>query len=139
VSSDHVTVVGAVIVTGGRVFAARRAYPADLAGFWEFPGGKVEPGEDPQSALVREIREEFDATIFVVDEVIGDVPWVISEKYTLRLYRAILTNGNLQPGIDHDDVRWLSITELDTMNWLPTDHAALVAVKRVVQLVSDQR
>jgi 8-oxo-dGTP diphosphatase len=128
------TVVGAVIVRDGRVLAARRTRPGDLAGRWEFPGGKVEPGEDVAAALVREVREELAATIEVGDEVVGDVvgragPWQISEKYVLRLFLAAVIDGDLLPGADHDQLRWLAPLELDEVDWLPSDRQALPAVR----------
>jgi 8-oxo-dGTP diphosphatase len=126
-------VVGAVIVSGGRVLAARRTRPPDLAGSWEFPGGKVEPGEDPPAALAREIREELGAGIAVGEEVVGDAgPWRISGRYVLRLYVAIVTDGELRPGLDHDLLRWLAADELDAVAWLPSDALALPAVRAAV-------
>lgn len=126
-------VVGAVIVEAGRVLAARRTCPGDLAGFWEFPGGKTEDGEDPQDALVREIREELSATVAIGQEVRGrDAPWRISEKYVLRLYLASVVHGALRPGADHDLVRWLAPEDLDSVNWLPSDRAALDTVRSVL-------
>lgn len=126
-------VVGAVIVEAGRVLAARRTGPSDLAGCWEFPGGKVEDGEDPRDALIREVREELSATIAIGDEVAADdAPWPISERYVLRLYVASVLQGELRPGADHDAVRWLALDELEPVNWLPTDRAALSAVRSVL-------
>lgn len=130
------TVVGAVIVADGRVLAARRRRPIELAGLWEFPGGKVEPGEDPRVALVREIREELAATIAVDDEVVGPAgPWAISEKYVLRLFLARVTSGHLELGLDHDKVRWLEACDLGTVDWLPADRSALEAVQRAIWTV----
>ena len=92
-------VVGAVIVRAGRVLAARRTRPAELAGYWEFPGGKTEDGEDPRDALVREISEELAASIEVFDEVRGSgAPWPISDTYVLRLYLASVARGEPRPG-----------------------------------------
>lgn len=127
------TVVGAVIVADGRVLAARRTRPVELAGLWEFPGGKVEPGEDPRAALVREVREELGATVSVGDEVVGDAsPWVISERHVLRLFLASVTSGDLQPGPDHDRLSWLEDCDLGSVEWLPTDGCALAAVERAI-------
>lgn len=123
-------VVGAVIVEAGRILAARRIRPDNLANFWEFPGGKVEYGEDPRDALVREIREELSATVAIGQEVSGaGAPWRISQKYILRLYVASVVHGELQPGADHDLLRWLAPDDLDSINWLPSDRAALPAVR----------
>jgi 8-oxo-dGTP diphosphatase len=95
---------------------------------WEFPGGKVERGEDPRIALVREIAEELSATVVVRDEI-GDVPWVISDEYVLRLFTAAVESGALQVGSDHDELRWLALADLDTVEWLPSDRLALDAVR----------
>lgn len=132
-TAGRTTVVGAVIVEGGRVLAARRTRPSELAGFWEFPGGKVEPGEDPKVALAREIREELSAAITVLDEVVSPSgPWLISEKYVLRLFSAAPSVGDPTPGADHDEIRWLGDGELDELNWLPSDRAALETVRQVL-------
>jgi 8-oxo-dGTP diphosphatase len=129
-SDDPRLVVGAVIVDGDRVLAARRTRPAELAGRWEFPGGKVEPGEDPRVALVREIREELGAVIEVGAEVLdGASPWRISERYALRLFIASCVDQDLEPGVDHDLLRWVSIHELNEVDWLESDRLALDAVR----------
>lgn len=126
-------VVGAVIVEAGRVLAARRTRPSDLAGCWEFPGGKVEDGEDPRNALIREVREELSATIAIGDEVAADgAPWPISEKYVLWLYVASLVQGEPRPGADHDAVRWLRLDELESVRWLASDRLALPGVRSVL-------
>jgi 8-oxo-dGTP diphosphatase len=123
-------VVGAVLLQDGRVLAARRTRPAELAGRWEFPGGKTEDGEDLRMALVREIREELSASIEVTDEVAGaGSPWPISETYVLRLYLASVVHGELRAGADHDLLRWLAADALDSVDWLPPDRLALPAVR----------
>jgi 8-oxo-dGTP diphosphatase len=121
-------VVGAVIVADGRVLAARRTRPADLAGYWEFPGGKVEAGEDPRVALVREIAEELGSRIEVLYEI-GVAPWVISEKYVLRLFMSTLSHGEPRPGSDHDELRWLTSAEIESVDWLAADRLALAEVR----------
>jgi 8-oxo-dGTP diphosphatase len=128
------TVVGAVIVDGGRVLAARRAHPDGLAGRWEFPGGKVEGDEAPREALIREIHEELSATIAVTAEVPGDgSPWRISANYELRLYLASVLDGEPRAGTDHDELRWLAADELGTVDWLPSDRRALPAVRSALR------
>ena len=121
------TVVGAVIVDRGRVLAARRTRPASLAGGWEFPGGKVEPGEDPTAALVREIAEELDVVITVGAELPGpDDGWPISPTYVLRLFVAAVDGDRIaRAGADHDQLRWLAPAELESVPWLAADHQAL--------------
>lgn len=119
-------VVAAAIIDGDRVLAARRALPAAVAGQWEFPGGKVEPGESDADALVREIREELGVEI-AVGAVLGESE--IQPGVTLRLRRAELLTGDLEARFDHDDVRWFHDTELDSVPWLASD-GALIAVVR---------
>lgn len=125
------TVVGAVIVSDGRVLAARRSRGAGSAGFWEFPGGKVEPDEEPRSALIREIDEELGTTV-VVGEELADGPWGISESLELRLFLASLTSGDPKPGVDHDELRWLAVDELESVEWLPSDRLALEFVRQAM-------
>ena len=122
--------VGAVIIDRGRVLAARRTRPLSLAGRWEFPGGKVEPGEDPTAALQREIAEELDLSITVGVELPGPGDgWPISPAYVLRLFSCTVSGDRAATaGPDHDQFRWLGPTELDSVTWLPADRQALSAV-----------
>lgn len=130
-------VVGAVIVRDGLVLAARRTRPVDLAGQWEFPGGKVEAGEDLSAALVREIGEELHARISVLDEVVDDdSPWRISDKHVLRLFLATIVLKEPALGADHDEILWLRPDELSGIDWLPSDRLALPAVRRAVNQLS---
>ncbi|HET7532662.1 MAG TPA: NUDIX domain-containing protein [Nocardioidaceae bacterium] len=115
-----VLVMGAAIVRAGRVLAARRTLPTGLAGGWEFPGGKVEPGELPEQALVREIAEELGCRVEVTGHLSKEVP--IRDGYTLRVAVASLVEGEPVPREDeHDAVRWLGPEELDAVTWLEPD------------------
>jgi len=126
-------VVGAVIVRDGRVLAARRTRPAELAGQWEFPGGKVEEGEHLAEALARELKEELNSVISVMHEVRGPgSPWRISDKHVLRLFLATVVTGEPTAGEDHDLLRWLLPARLGEVEWLPSDQLALPAVRRAV-------
>ena len=118
-------VVGAAIVRDGRVLAARRSAPPELAGGWEFPGGKVEPGESEPSALVRECREELGVRV-TVGELLGSAP--LSRGFVLHVYLAALVAGEPRPLQDHDELRWLAADELDSVDWLPAERPALAAV-----------
>ena len=115
------------------VVAARRTRPAELAGKWEFPGGKVEDGETPETALEREVREELDVTIRVGAEVAGPADgWPISEHYVLRLYLATVVDGSLHTSADHDELRRLGRDELGDVDWLPSDLQAIPAISRLL-------
>ena len=98
-------VVGAALVRDGRVLAARRTTPAAAAGRWEFPGGKVEAGESPEAALVREIAEELGVVIAVRRWLAGTAP--IGTAYELSVAVADLVTGEPEP-VEHDQVRWLA-------------------------------
>jgi 8-oxo-dGTP diphosphatase len=120
-------VVGAVILDGsGRVLAARRHSPPDLAGAWEFPGGKVEPGESDDAAVVREVREELGVVVEVLERIDGE--WEIRDGLRLRLFTASIREGSATPGPDHDAVMWVAYDELHRVEWTPADRAALPAV-----------
>ena len=127
-------VVGAVIVDSlaqpRRVLAARRAHSHPFRGRWEFPGGKVEPGETAEDALLREVQEELDVTIMLGDELTptGETWQLISTQLTLRLFWAEIFVGTPTLWQSHDEVRWLDATDLMTVNWLDADRAALPAV-----------
>ena len=115
---QRVGVVGAALVRDGRVLASRRTEPPRLAGLWEFPGGKVEPGEDDAQALRRELHEELQVTVEVGARLGEDLP--IGETGVLRVYLCRLLEG--EPAlVDHDAHRWLAADELDDVPWIPVD------------------
>ena len=118
-------VVGAAIVRDGRVLAARRTFPAAAAGRWEFPGGKVEAGETPEAALVREVAEELGCTIEVTGWLPGEVG--IGERHVLTVALARLVAGEPHPH-EHDQVRWLGADELGDVDWLEPDRPFLPPV-----------
>jgi 8-oxo-dGTP diphosphatase len=120
-------VVGAAIRDGRRVLAAARAYPPELAGLWEFPGGKVEPDETETEALVRECREELGVAITVGDRVGGDLS-TGNGRYLLRVYFAALAEGEPHAK-EHAELRWLAPDELDSVPWLPGNRPAVDALR----------
>jgi 8-oxo-dGTP diphosphatase len=120
-------VVGAAIRDGRRVLAAARAYPPELAGLWEFPGGKVEPDETETEALVRECREELGVAISVGDRVGGDLP-TGNGRYLLRVYFAEVLEGDPHAK-EHAELRWLAPDELDSVPWLPGNRPAVDALR----------
>lgn len=122
-------VVGAAVVRGGAVLAARRTAPPEVAGRWELPGGKVEPGESPQDALVREVAEELGCTVVVTEWLGPDVP--IRAGLSLRVGVARLVDGDPSPR-EHDRVRWLGPEQLDEVDWLEADRPFLDALRRLL-------
>ena len=113
-----VEVVGGAVLRDGRVLASRRTEPPRLAGLWEFPGGKLEPGETDAQALVRELREELQVEVLVGERVGGDL--LIGETAVLRVYLCALVSG--EPAlVDHDAHRWLAADELFDVPWIPVD------------------
>jgi len=119
-------VVAAAVVRHGRLLAARRTTPVGLAGRWELPGGKVEPGELPAEALVREVREELDCEIAVVESLPGAVS--LPGGFELRAYVCDLVSGEPVPG-EHDAVRWLGPEHLHEIPWLPADSGFVNALR----------
>ncbi|MHB8341230.1 MAG: (deoxy)nucleoside triphosphate pyrophosphohydrolase [Mycobacteriales bacterium] len=111
---------------GKQVLAARRAHPPELAGWWEFPGGKVEPGETEVAALARECREELGIEI----EVGGRVGPDLEAGAILRVYLARATRGRLRP-IEHSELRWLTIDRLNDVAWLPADASVVAELRRL--------
>jgi 8-oxo-dGTP diphosphatase len=115
---DVAVVVGAAILHEGRVLAARRTRPAEAAGLWEFPGGKVEPGEDAAAAIVREIREELGCDVVVTGQLAGSQP--VPAGFSLEVVTAALVAGEPVPH-EHDAVRWLAASQLHDVRWLAPD------------------
>lgn len=114
-----VRVVAAVICSEDKIFATARGY-GEFKGQWEFPGGKIEPGETPQEALVREIQEELDVKIEVgdlIDTIEYDYP---SFHLSMDCFWCNVTEGEITLK-EAEDARWLSKDELYSVDWLPAD------------------
>jgi 8-oxo-dGTP diphosphatase len=134
-ASGHRVVVGAAIVRDGLVLAARRSRPQQLAGGWEFPGGKVEAGEAESAAVVRECAEELGVVVRCGARVPGQ--WPITDQHNsselvLRVFLAEIVAGEPRPGRDHDEVRWLQAEQLLDVDWLPADLPAAIALAELL-------
>jgi 8-oxo-dGTP diphosphatase len=108
-----------------RVLAARRVEPRALAGGWEFPGGKVESGEDPVAALHRELDEELQVRVRLGAELPAPDgnAWPLADGLVLRLWFAEVVEGAPTLTAGHDELRWLSAGQLEDVPWLPADLA----------------
>ncbi len=123
----HIEVVAAVIVKNGKVFATQRGY-GDFKDGWEFPGGKMEPGETREAALIREIQEELDTEI-TIDSFLGTVEHDYPQFHiTMHCFLCQVKSGKLELK-EHEDARWLTKETFDSVAWLPADIGILDAVK----------
>lgn len=114
-----IEVVAAIIVRDGKVFATKRGY-GKWQGWWEFPGGKIEAGESPEDALVREIREELDAEIAVGD-LVETVEWDYPDFHlTMHCFQCSLLSESVHLN-EHEAAAWLTPETLDSVRWLPAD------------------
>ena len=112
------------------LLAGRRATPASLAGRWEFPGGKVDPGESPEEALHRELREELGVRVGLGPELVGPDggAWRLSEHYEMRLWLAEVASGIPEPLVEHDELRWLPAGQWLEVPWLDADIRIVTAL-----------
>ncbi|MQA93791.1 MAG: NUDIX domain-containing protein [Streptosporangiales bacterium] len=113
-----IVVVGAAIIRDGRLLAAQRSEPPALKGGWELPGGKVDPGETDEEALIREVREELGVEVRLHARIGGD--WDLPPTAVLRVWTAELITGEPQ-ALEHLALRWLAPAELGDVAWLAAD------------------
>ncbi|QUH05781.1 NUDIX domain-containing protein [Saccharopolyspora erythraea] len=124
-------VVGAAIVRSGLLLAQQRRYPADHAGRWELPGGRVEPGEGERDAVVRECKEELDVEVRPTGRVGTDVP--LSNGMILRIHSAELVDPAAAPkAVEHHDVRWVKAADLPALDWLDADRVLVHSLRELV-------
>lgn len=127
-TEKRIEVVAAIIRKGDEIFATQRGY-GEFKDGWEFPGGKMEPGETPQEALVREIKEELDTDIEVgnlIDTVEYDYP---NFHLTMHCFLCTIKAGDLVLK-EHEAAKWLTKDTLDSVDWLPADKGLIEKLKR---------
>ena len=123
----RIEVVAAIIRKEGKIFATQRGY-GEWKDWWEFPGGKMEPGETPEEALKREIREEL-STEIRVDELLCIVEYDYPKFHlTLHCYLCSLVTKALHLN-EHEAARWLANDELDSVKWLPADREVIEKIE----------
>jgi len=120
------TVVAGALIAGNALLVAQRARPPELAGLWELPGGKVAEGETDEAALARELKEELGVDVDVGSRLGADV--ALSPTMALRAYEVTQTGGTLQPN-DHRALRWITVDELDDLDWVPADRTWLAELR----------
>nr|WP_072749595.1 (deoxy)nucleoside triphosphate pyrophosphohydrolase [Rhodococcus maanshanensis] len=123
-------VAAAAIIAGGRLLLAQRVAPPELAGMWELPGGKIEPGETPAQGLRRELREELGVDTAVGDRIGVDVP--LPKGMVLRAYLVSLRDGT-PTALEHSAVRWVDAAELAAVDLVPNDRAWLAELTAVLR------
>ena len=125
-----IEVVAAIIIKDGKVFATQRGY-GDFKDWWEFPGGKIEPGECPQEALVREIREELDAEI-EVGKLLETVEWDYPNFHlTMHCFICILLSESMHLN-EHEAAAWLTRETIRSVKWLPADEGLLPFIENLL-------
>ena len=124
----QIEVVAAIIHDDeGRIFATQRGY-GDWKDWWEFPGGKMEPGETPEEALLREIWEELETRI-VVERLVKTVEWDYPKFHlTMHCFLCHIESGH-PVLLEHEAARWLKQGKLDDVNWLPADRIVVDELK----------
>ncbi|KXT81501.1 Mutator mutT protein (7,8-dihydro-8-oxoguanine-triphosphatase) [Streptococcus sp. DD11] len=132
-SKKIIQVVATAIEKDGKFFCAQRPEGKSLGGYWEFPGGKLEEGESPERALVREIQEELNSTIEIlsyINEAAYDYDF---GTVIMKTYHARLISGNLEL-LEHQNSTWLAPNELKTLNWAPVDRPAVEILSKKTRL-----
>jgi len=126
-----IEVVAAIIIRNGQVFATQRGY-GEWKGWWEFPGGKMEPGESPQEALRREIREELDAEISV-GQLLETVEWDYPAFHlTMHCFICTLISEDMHLK-EHEAAAWLTKKTLQSVKWLPADEGLIPKIAAILE------
>ena len=127
----QIQVVAVVLKQDDKIYTTQRGY-GEFKGMWEFPGGKIEPGESKEAALIREIKEELDTEIIVgayIDTVEYDYP---TFHLTMDCFWGTVKKGSLTLK-EHMDAKWLSKAELDSVEWLPADISLIEKIKSLMK------
>ena len=125
-----IEVVAAIIIRDGKVFATQRGY-GEWKDWWEFPGGKIEAGECPQEALVREIREELEAEI-QIGELIETIEWDYPDFHlTMHCFVCSLVSESMHLN-EHEDSAWLTRETLHSVKWLPADEGLILKIREII-------
>ena len=125
-----IEVVAAIIIKDGKVFATQHGY-GEWQGWWEFPGGKIEAGECPEDALVREIREELDAEI-EVGQLLETVEWDYpSFHLTMHCFVCSLRSESIHMN-EHEAAAWLTRKTLRSVKWLPADEGLIPLIEKLL-------
>lgn len=130
--------MGAIVERDGAVFAARRNIDRSAGGLWEFPGGKIDPGESPEAALRRELQEELNVEVTVgplVDRSLSDVG---STRIELSCYAAQFVGEDPYSSSDHDAMQWVPLPKLSTLQWAPGDIPLLESLQERLESLHQQ-
>ncbi|MFQ3229040.1 8-oxo-dGTP diphosphatase MutT [Reinekea sp.] len=124
-------VSAAILVSDQKIFAARRAPGRHLAGYWEFPGGKIEESESPEQCLKRELAEEL-----AISATIGPFLMKTKHRYATKIvelhaYWVTDYSGNIQLK-DHDELTWLAVNDLNSVQWAPADEPIVEEIRRLL-------
>ena len=123
----EIKVVAAIIQKENKILATKRGY-GEFINMWEFPGGKIEPGETKEQALVREIKEELNIEINV-DKFALDIEYQYPNFYLfMSCFMCSIKEGSIEL-LEHNDGKWITKEELNTLNWLPADIGAVNYLK----------
>lgn len=126
-----IKVVAAIIIHENKIFATQRGY-GEFTDGWEFPGGKIEPGETPQQALVREIKEELDIEIEEKD-FLETVEYDYPEFHlSMDCFFCTIKSGELVLK-EHEAAKWLTVETLDSVDWLPADKGLIEGIRRYIR------
>ncbi len=126
-----INVVAAVIRKGDKILATQRGY-GEFKDGWEFPGGKIEPGERPEEALKREIKEELKAAISVGEDL-GVVEYDYPNFHlNMRCFMCSLVSEDVTL-LEHEAMKWLTAETIDTVNWLPADKPMTEKIKEILR------